>query len=209
MDDTSEMLHQLGAFEPHEAKKVLPLLEATGIRFEVEADHTALTAAESRIAALFRALSRRIKAGDLRSRITSREGDGGDRKTCSNLDSRSRDCEERAATTATPLISREIVDDIRPKHVHSPRCQRSLPGSIAHHGRFACFVGHGPRLFAHACASAGCCSCPDAGGSFLRHRACRWRHASGCKIEGDIAGSGICSLGSGTVYASGASGHRR
>ena len=42
MDDTSEMLHQLGAFEPHEAKKVLPLLEATGIRFEVEADHTAL-----------------------------------------------------------------------------------------------------------------------------------------------------------------------
>ena len=43
MDDTSEMLHQVGSFEPREAKKVLPLLEAAGIRFEIEADHSALT----------------------------------------------------------------------------------------------------------------------------------------------------------------------
>ena len=42
MDDSSEMLHQLGAFEPHEAKKILPLLEAMGVRFEVEVDHSAL-----------------------------------------------------------------------------------------------------------------------------------------------------------------------
>lgn len=42
MDDSPEMLHQLGAFEPHEAKKVLPLLEAHKIPFEVEADHSAL-----------------------------------------------------------------------------------------------------------------------------------------------------------------------
>lgn len=42
MDDTSEMLHQVGSFEPHEAKKILPKLEATGIRFEIEADHSAL-----------------------------------------------------------------------------------------------------------------------------------------------------------------------
>lgn len=42
MDENSEMLHQLGSFEPHEAKKVLPRLEAAGIRFEIEADNSAL-----------------------------------------------------------------------------------------------------------------------------------------------------------------------
>jgi hypothetical protein len=43
MNDDATMWHQLGAFEPHEAKKVLPLLEAHQIQFEVEADHSALT----------------------------------------------------------------------------------------------------------------------------------------------------------------------
>ncbi|MFT3780625.1 MAG: hypothetical protein QM790_01330 [Nibricoccus sp.] len=40
MPEESEMLHQLGAFEPHEAKKVLPRLEEAKIPFEVEADHS-------------------------------------------------------------------------------------------------------------------------------------------------------------------------
>jgi hypothetical protein len=40
MPDEPEMMHQLGAFEPHEAKKVLPRLEAEGIRFELEVDNT-------------------------------------------------------------------------------------------------------------------------------------------------------------------------
>ena len=43
MDDSSEMSHQLGAFEPMAVKKVLPVLEAEGIPFEIEADHSALT----------------------------------------------------------------------------------------------------------------------------------------------------------------------
>jgi hypothetical protein len=42
MDDSPEMLHQLGAFEPIEAKRVLPLLEAHQIPFEVERDDSAL-----------------------------------------------------------------------------------------------------------------------------------------------------------------------
>jgi hypothetical protein len=42
MDGNPESMHQLGAFEPREAKKLLPLLEAKGIRFEVEMDHSAL-----------------------------------------------------------------------------------------------------------------------------------------------------------------------
>lgn len=37
-----EILHQLGAFEPMEAKRILPLLESNGIAFEVEADDSAL-----------------------------------------------------------------------------------------------------------------------------------------------------------------------
>jgi hypothetical protein len=40
MADEPEMLSQLGAFEPHEATKVLPRLEAMGIRFELEVDNT-------------------------------------------------------------------------------------------------------------------------------------------------------------------------
>ncbi len=42
MDEAPDLLHQLGAFEPMDAKKVLPLLEAQNIPFEVEADHSAL-----------------------------------------------------------------------------------------------------------------------------------------------------------------------
>jgi len=42
MPDEPEMLHQLGTFEPHEATKILPRLEAAGIRFELERDDTAL-----------------------------------------------------------------------------------------------------------------------------------------------------------------------
>ena len=42
MNDPSELLHQLGSFEPLEAKKVLPLLESQQIPFEVEGDHSAL-----------------------------------------------------------------------------------------------------------------------------------------------------------------------
>ena len=42
MDDSPERLHELGAFEPMDAMKVLPLLEAQNIPFDVEADHSAL-----------------------------------------------------------------------------------------------------------------------------------------------------------------------
>jgi len=42
MPDEPEILHQLGTFEPHEASKILPKLEAGGIRFELERDDTAL-----------------------------------------------------------------------------------------------------------------------------------------------------------------------
>jgi len=42
MPDEPEKLHQLGAFEPHEAKKVLPRLETEGIHFELEVDNTEL-----------------------------------------------------------------------------------------------------------------------------------------------------------------------
>lgn len=42
MDDPSELMHQLGAFEVHEAKKVLPRLETAGVRFEIETDNSAL-----------------------------------------------------------------------------------------------------------------------------------------------------------------------
>ena len=44
MEESPEMLHQLGAFEVSEAKKLLPLLEAEGILFEVEVDDSALHA---------------------------------------------------------------------------------------------------------------------------------------------------------------------
>jgi hypothetical protein len=36
MSDPSELMQQLGTFEPPEAMKVLPLLEAAGIHFEIE-----------------------------------------------------------------------------------------------------------------------------------------------------------------------------
>lgn len=42
MEESPEMLHQLGAFETTEAKKLLPLLEASGIPFQVEVDNSAL-----------------------------------------------------------------------------------------------------------------------------------------------------------------------
>jgi hypothetical protein len=42
MEDAGEMMHQVGAFEPHEAKRVLALFEARKIPFEVEADNSAL-----------------------------------------------------------------------------------------------------------------------------------------------------------------------
>lgn len=37
-----EMLHQIGDFEPWEARQVLAALETEAIPFEVEADHSAL-----------------------------------------------------------------------------------------------------------------------------------------------------------------------
>ncbi|HSY54279.1 MAG TPA: hypothetical protein VK785_07520 [Opitutaceae bacterium] len=40
--DSSEMLHQLGSFEPMEAKRLLPALEMHGIPFEIETDNSAL-----------------------------------------------------------------------------------------------------------------------------------------------------------------------
>lgn len=44
MEPQEEMLQQLGAFEPSDAKRLLPLLEAEHIPFEVEADDSALSA---------------------------------------------------------------------------------------------------------------------------------------------------------------------
>jgi len=42
MPDEPEMMQQLGAFEPHEATRLLPRLETQGIRFELKRDDTAL-----------------------------------------------------------------------------------------------------------------------------------------------------------------------
>jgi len=39
---SDEMLHQVGDFEPSEAKRVLAVFEAESIPFEVESDHSAL-----------------------------------------------------------------------------------------------------------------------------------------------------------------------
>ena len=39
---SEEMLHQVGSFDPSEAKKLLAVFEAQGIPFEVESDHSAL-----------------------------------------------------------------------------------------------------------------------------------------------------------------------
>ncbi len=42
MEPPEEMLQQVGAFEPSDAKRVIALLEARSIPFEVEADDSAL-----------------------------------------------------------------------------------------------------------------------------------------------------------------------
>jgi hypothetical protein len=42
MEKSSELLHQVGSFEPNVAKKLLPLMEAHQIGFEVEPDNSAL-----------------------------------------------------------------------------------------------------------------------------------------------------------------------
>jgi len=42
MPDEPDSMPQLGTFEPHEATKILPRLEAEGIHFELERDDTAL-----------------------------------------------------------------------------------------------------------------------------------------------------------------------
>jgi len=39
---SEEMLHQVGSFDPSEAKRLLAAFEAKGIPFEVESDHSAL-----------------------------------------------------------------------------------------------------------------------------------------------------------------------
>jgi hypothetical protein len=41
-----EMMHEVGAFDPLDAKKILTALEADGTRFEVESDHSELTRPE-------------------------------------------------------------------------------------------------------------------------------------------------------------------
>jgi hypothetical protein len=38
-----EMMHEVGAFDPLDARKILEALEAAGTRFEVESDHSELT----------------------------------------------------------------------------------------------------------------------------------------------------------------------
>jgi hypothetical protein len=44
MASPDEMLHELGGFEPVDAKKILTALEEAEIPFEVESDHSALGA---------------------------------------------------------------------------------------------------------------------------------------------------------------------
>jgi len=43
MNDEKPLLHQLGAFDPSEASRLLPLLEQSHVPFELETDQTALT----------------------------------------------------------------------------------------------------------------------------------------------------------------------
>jgi len=43
MPDAEPLLHQLGAFDPAEATRVVDLLEKHGIACEIETDQTALT----------------------------------------------------------------------------------------------------------------------------------------------------------------------
>ncbi|MSU24386.1 MAG: hypothetical protein EXS32_11255 [Opitutus sp.] len=42
MSDEKQLLHELGAFDPMQAKRLLPLLEQSGIPFEVETDDVQL-----------------------------------------------------------------------------------------------------------------------------------------------------------------------
>ncbi len=42
MSSPDEMMHQVGGFDPKDARRVLEALEAAGIRFEIEADHSDL-----------------------------------------------------------------------------------------------------------------------------------------------------------------------
>lgn len=42
MPDEKELLHELGAFDPEQATRLLPLLERSGIPFEVETDDVQL-----------------------------------------------------------------------------------------------------------------------------------------------------------------------
>ncbi len=39
---SEELLHEVGIFDPSDAKQVLAVFEAEGIPFEIEADHSAL-----------------------------------------------------------------------------------------------------------------------------------------------------------------------
>jgi hypothetical protein len=43
MPDDEPLLHQLGAFDPAEATRLVDLLEKSGIDFEIETDQTALS----------------------------------------------------------------------------------------------------------------------------------------------------------------------
>jgi hypothetical protein len=45
MTSGDEMMHDIGGFEPSDVTRVLEALDAAGIRFEIEADHTQLLAA--------------------------------------------------------------------------------------------------------------------------------------------------------------------
>ena len=42
MSSSDELLHQVGDFEPSQAKAVLAAFEGEGIPFEIESDHSAL-----------------------------------------------------------------------------------------------------------------------------------------------------------------------
>jgi hypothetical protein len=43
MPDDEPLLHQLGAYDPEEATRLLPHLEAQGVTFEIETDQSALS----------------------------------------------------------------------------------------------------------------------------------------------------------------------
>jgi hypothetical protein len=44
MANEDEMMHEVGGFEPTDAKRVLEALEAAGVPFEIDADHSDLLA---------------------------------------------------------------------------------------------------------------------------------------------------------------------